>query len=382
MLIARLILAGTAAVVLVRRPMSARATVGLVALGLIDLLVGARAGPVIGVIGPLVVFLAAALTLAGMIERSGLARRTALALARSARGSVWGLYALVCVACLILTAAVSLDGAVVLMVPLLLGLAGRVQVPLRPLFLGVVVVANTASIAVPQGNPTNLVLIARLGLSPTRFASHMLIPGLAAAALCAAAVAVTERRALSGVYRPPASTSTRLSARERRALIALIAAALGAFLAPLAGIAPWWPFAGVVATAVLAERSPLTVPWRITAQIGALVILIAGTGIAPPALPGGILGQILVTGAMAALAALVNNLPASVWSGSLLAGHSAYAASIGLAIGPLATPHGSVATLLALDLAGDAAPALPTRRLAGITAATLAATTLILWTGI
>ena len=88
-----------------------------------------------------------------------------------------------------LTAIVSLDGAVVLMVPLLLVLGRRYAVPFAPLFLGVVVVANAASIAVPQGNPTNLVLIGRLGLSPQAFVAHMLLPGVLAAGLCAGAVA-------------------------------------------------------------------------------------------------------------------------------------------------------------------------------------------------
>ena len=56
-------------------------------------------------------------------------------------------------------------------------------------------------------------------------------------------------------------------------------------------------------------------------------------------------------------AALANNLPASVSVGSLLgAGPSAYAATIGLGVGALALPQGSVATLLAVDLAGPDAP--------------------------
>ncbi len=59
-------------------------------------------------------------------------------------------------------------------------------------------------------------------------------------------------------------------------------------------------------------------------------------------------------------AALTNNLPASVSVGSLLgAGPSAYAATIGLGIGALAMPQGSVATLLAVDLAGPTPPRSP-----------------------
>ena len=84
-----------------------------------------------------------------------------------------------------MTAVVSLDGAVVLMVPLLMALAREHRAPLTALFLGVITVANAASVAVPQGNPTNLVLMGQLGLLPSAFLAHMFVPGLAAAALCA-----------------------------------------------------------------------------------------------------------------------------------------------------------------------------------------------------
>src|SRR5205823_7103419 len=106
------------------------------------------------------------------------------------------LYALVCGLCALLTAVVSLDGAVALMLPVLLALTRDFGAPFRPLFLGIVVVANGASIAVPQGNPTNLVVIGQLGLSPASFLLHMSLPGLAAASLCAAVVAYGARREL------------------------------------------------------------------------------------------------------------------------------------------------------------------------------------------
>ena len=62
------------------------------------------------------------------------------------------------------------------------------------------------------------------------------------------------------------------------------------------------------------------------------------------------------------------------------AGPAAYAASIGLAIGALATPQGSVATMIATDIAGPDAPPLPMRRLAPLAAAAVLIATLLLWT--
>ena len=160
---------------------------------MVDALLGAPAVSALAVIVPLLAFLAAALMLASLVERSGLAERAACALAAAAHGRSLTLYILVCGVCALATAAVSLDGAVVLMIPLLVILAQRFGAPFTPLFLGAVVVANAASIAVPQGNPTNLVIINRLGLSATTFLGHMLVPGIAAATICAAGAALSER---------------------------------------------------------------------------------------------------------------------------------------------------------------------------------------------
>lgn len=132
------------------------------------------------------------------------------------------------------------------MVPVLLVLARRFGAPLPALLLGVVAVANAASIAVPQGNPTNLVVIDRLGLSPTAFLRHMLVPGLVAAVGCAAVVAVVERRALAPALVHTGRARTPLVPAERRAGLALLAAGLAAWTAPLLGVAPWWPFAAAV----------------------------------------------------------------------------------------------------------------------------------------
>ena len=161
-------------------------------------------------------------------------------------------------------------------------------------------------------------------------------------------------------------------------------AALAAWTATLLGIAPWWPFAAAVALAVALPggSAPLVVPWRIAVQVAALVVVIGGLGLGVPVLPGGPLGLLAIAAVLGAAAATINNLPASVWAGALLAAPTGYAASIGLAIGPLATPQGSVATLIAADLAGEAAPALPLRWFVPITAAALASATLLSCSGL
>jgi hypothetical protein len=86
-----------------------------------------------------------------------------------------------------------------------------------------------------------------------------------------------------------------------------------------------------------------------------------------------------VAAVVSAVAALANNLPASVSVASLLGGGpTAYAATLGLGVGALATPQGSVATLLAAELAGPDAPPLQARRLAPLALAGLLAATVAL----
>jgi Na+/H+ antiporter NhaD/arsenite permease-like protein len=382
MLSVHLSLAAVAVAALMLKPRSRISAAVVAAAAALDIAFGARVTPALAVVAPLVAFLTAALTLSALIASSGLADRAAVALARGARGNGLALYALVCGVCALLTAIVSLDGAVVLIVPIIIALHRRFGAPVAPLLLGAVAVANAASIAVPQGNPTNLVVINHLRLSPTAFTAHMLAPGLAAAAICAIAVALRDRRALATTYQPPQTPSPPPARQERHAALALAAAALTTWTAPLIGIAPWWPFTAVVAGAVLLTRntSRLLIPWRITVQVAGLVILAQALGLHPPSPTGLTLPALLAVAlGTGAVAALINNLPASVWAASLLAaGPLAYAATIGLAVGALAAPQGSVATIIAADLAGPTTPPLTIRRLAPLAAAALLAATLLL----
>ena len=329
---------------------------------------------------PVLVFLTAALTLAALVERSGLAERAARALAHRARGDATRLYAATCAACAALTATVSLDGAVVVMVPVVLALGRDWGAPRAALLAGTIAVANAVSIAVPLGNPTNLVVMERLGISAGEFIAHMLAPGLAAAALCAVWIARRERPALAAGCRHPDAAPGRLSGAQRHALAALAAAALGGWLAAPFGVAPAWPLAVVAAVALVTARPRLrpVVPWRLVTVVCGLLVVVSALGVqlaapATPALPG----LVAVAAGVGAAAALVNNLPASIGVAGLLgAGPSAYPALIGLGVGALATPHGSVATMIAADLAGTAVPRTSSTALA---VGGVAAATLVLW---
>jgi arsenical pump membrane protein len=317
---------------------------------------------------PLVCFLTAVIWLARVADATGLAGAIAGLLARAAGARTARVYALVCLACALLTAALSLDGAVVVMVPVVLALADR-GAPARPLLLATIGVANAFSIAVVQGNPTNLVVMTGLDLRPAAFDATMLAPGTAAALICAGAVAARERRRLHGNV--SAAPIPRLGRGAAGAAAALVLAGVGESLAPVAGVAPWWPACGVAiaaASGLTVAGVPLprpSVPWRIGLLVTALATPLGAaadaSGISAIRLPAGSVWALLgVTAAAAAFAAVVNNLPAAVAAGALLhTGPAAFAVLSGVSVGALAGARGSVATLLVRDLAGpEHAPAI------------------------
>src|SRR5689334_5813381 len=137
MLILHVIVAGAAVAVVALRPRSATVAGALAAAGAAAVVLGSPARPLEAVVLPLPAFFTAALTLAAYAERSALADRAAAILARRAHGSAVRLYVDVCLLCAALTSIVSLDGAVVLLVPILRTLARSHRAPFAPLFLGV-----------------------------------------------------------------------------------------------------------------------------------------------------------------------------------------------------------------------------------------------------
>jgi Na+/H+ antiporter NhaD/arsenite permease-like protein len=317
---------------------------------------------------PLVCFLTAVIWLARVADATGLAAAVAGLLARAAGARAGRVYALVCVSCACLTAALSLDGAVVVMVPVVLALADR-GASARPLLLATIGVANAFSIALVQGNPTNLVVMTGLHLQPAAFDATMIGPGTAAALICAGTVAVRERRRLHGAVTP--GPVPPLGRGAAGAAAALVVAGAAESIAPVAGVAPWWPACGVAVAAAVALKAagvrlpPPSVPWRIGLLVTVLATVLAAaadaSGVSAVRLPAGSVWALLgVTAAAAALAALVNNLPAAVAAGALLhAGPAAFAVLSGVSVGALAGLRGSVATLLVRDLAGPAhAPAI------------------------
>jgi Na+/H+ antiporter NhaD/arsenite permease-like protein len=329
-MITQFILAAVAVVSVAAWPRSRAAALVALAAGALSggLLLAAAAA------APMLIFLTAALGLASVAGRTGLIEWGVTALARLGRGSTRRLYVLVCAVAALLTAVVSLDGAVVLMVPVVSLLARRYRVGFTPFFLGVVTVANAMSLAVPEGNPTNLVVMDRLGLTTESFLLHLFLPGMCAALL---AGIVPARRLKARRYAIHPSSDA--AETQRRFFIPVrIGLQVIALLAVLQGLIPSLSSGG--------------------SQLAHLLAIALGA---------------------AGLSAVANNLPVSAAVATFLTGGpGAYAALIGLSAGALATPHGSVATMIARDVAGEEGE-LPISTLGPASVLAVLGATLCLW---
>src|ERR671930_1284715 len=258
----------------------------------------------LGVLGPAVAFLWAVMTLAVLAERSGLADGLAAGLIAAGRGSTLRLFYLVCAACAMLTAALSLDGAVVVMAPVLVALR-RHGVPPRPLLLGTVAVANAFSAALPAGNPTNLVVMERLGVSPEGFVVRMAAPSLLATCVCVIAVMLLERRSLSAPYPRVEAGRLGLGSGQRLPALALAAAALADWLSPLLGLSPWLPVSAI-ALAVGRQLPRSGLPIRVGAQVAGLLLALDALRASLPldalhTIPSTLVALLAVAGLAAAL---------------------------------------------------------------------------------
>lgn len=235
---------------------------------------------------------------------------------------------------------------------------------------GAILGANVGSLVLPFSNLTNLVLVSATGIGFAAYVALAAGPALAAAVAVGLLFAVRARRALPDPAEMPEPAVDSLppalprvaDATGRAAGAVAVLGAVGAIVAGLQGGDVAVPFAvsgGILAgVAVAGGRLDVHAVARSVPLAGLAVIAVAAIasepiGIAAGLLPrpdasmGGLLLALVVGGGLAALA---NNLPAAafgaVW---LVGGHPATVVAylLGTNVFALATPHGSVATILA-----------------------------------
>lgn len=341
--------------------------IGLFLLGLVFLATGllpaVQAQATVTRILPILVFLAAVIVLAELTAEAGVFDNIAVRLTIVARGNFVALFVLCVLFAAVTTATLNLDTTAVLLTPVMLAVARRLDIPGVPLAMTTVWLANTASLLLPVSNLTNLLAMNRVALTAPAFAQRMVLPELASVAATAACLWVFYwRRGRRGMdsYQPPQP-----SRPADGVLFGVAGAACVIFVAgvvagvPLEYVSP--VCAGVLAIAFLVRsRNSLRwslLPWRLLVFVTGLFFVVQTisdhglAGVVHAVIGGDAdgLGVFRAAGAGAGLSNVVNNLPAYA-AGEAVVPVDNHAQLLGLLIGtnvgPIITPWASLATLL------------------------------------
>ena len=330
----------------------------LVGLGIVP---AAAARHTLAEIGPTVGFLAAILAFGHLCAEAGVFDYLGGVVAGAGRGDARRLLVLVVGAAAAVTAVLTLDATVVLLTPVVLRTATAMRVPARPHLYASARLANSGSLLLPVSNLTNLLAFTASGLSFGRFTALMCLPWL----LVVAAEWGVLRTAFRADLRVAGAAVADRPPAPRYALSVLGLTVAGFVITTSLHVAPAWAAAGgcllliaprlrdrsLRARTVLAEASP-----GFCVFVLALAVIVDGVtrhGLADGLrnlLPTGtgLAALLAVTFVAAALAALVNNLPATLALTPLVAVHPSWllAMLLGVNIGPNASYPGSLATLL------------------------------------
>jgi arsenical pump membrane protein len=365
--LALVLLAGTLAAAVTRpryMPEAAVAAAGAVVLVAAGALGPSEASDALRELGPTVAFLAALLLIADGCRREGLFEAIGAVMARGARGSPRRLLAFVFAIAAAVTAVLSLDATIVLLTPVVFATAARMRTSPKPHVYACSHLANSASLLLPMSNLTNLLAFHATELSFARFAALMALPTIAVVAVEWVALRrffATELERPRHRARPPAR-----QALPRFAVATLVLTLAGFALSSVVGVEPVWvAAAGAAAITARGLARRTTTPARLARAIEpgflvfvlglAVIVRAAGDNglatVVQAVLPAGgsLLDLLAIAALSAALANLVNNLPATLMlvPVTAAAGHGPVLAMlVGVNVGPNLTYVGSLATLL------------------------------------
>ncbi|WP_311259868.1 SLC13 family permease [Microbacterium sp. WCS2018Hpa-9] len=312
---------------------------------------GARIAPVLG-------FVIAITIVAELARDAAVFDVVAQRLARWGHGRVILLWLSVVVLAVISTVFLSLDTTAVIVTPVVVVLAQSVGIPPLPFALVTVWLANTASLALPVSNLTNLLAARSIGDDPLAFLALSWAPTLVGVLVPVVILTLRHRRTLFGGYRTPAGGDP-----SDRVLFWAASGILLLLMPLLALTHDVWIPATVAALVLIVvfgirRRHVLRlslVPWQAIGLAAALFVVVEtahANGIldflSVLATSGHAPAELLRLSAAGALAANgVNNLPAYLilepTAGDPVA---LMALLIGVNLGPLITPWASLATLL------------------------------------
>lgn len=334
----------------------------LIAVALVCIVTGvlpsADAGALGTRIAPVLGFVIAITIVAELARDAAVFDVVAQRLARWGQGRVILLWLSVVVLAVISTVFLSLDTTAVIVTPVVVVLAQSVGIPPLPFALVTVWLANTASLALPVSNLTNLLAARSIGDDPLAFLALSWAPTLVGVLVPVVILTLRHRRTLFGGYRTPAGGGP-----SDRVLFWAASGILLLLMPLLALTHDVWIPATVAALVLIVvfgirRRHVLRlslVPWQAIGLAAALFVVVEtahANGIldflSVLATSGHAPAELLRLSAAGALAANgVNNLLAYLilepTAGDPVA---LMALLIGVNLGPLITPWASLATLL------------------------------------
>ncbi|MGB8652764.1 MAG: SLC13 family permease, partial [Mycobacteriales bacterium] len=170
---------------------------------LTGLLSPATAADVLTRVAPVLVFLVAVTVLAELADAAEVFDVVAHRAARVARGRTVVLFALVVAIATVTTVVLSLDTTAVLLTPVVLATAQRLDLNPFPFAMTTVWLANTASLLLPVSNLTNLLALDRLHLDVAGYTRRTALAALVAVVVTTVVLGLWHRRHLFGRYGVP-----------------------------------------------------------------------------------------------------------------------------------------------------------------------------------
>lgn len=317
-------------------------------------------------LAPVLVFVAAMSVVVNLAADAGAFGAVAAGLQRltwrglSAQAATW-LH--VVVLATVSTTFLSLDTTAIMVTPLAVALARRSGIGAVAVGLAVVWIANIGSLLLPVSNLTNLLAVSGGVFSGTAdYLAAMWRPAVVALAVALGASLIAYRWA----DRAPGSRLLHHAPEERvgdpRLRISLVV--LGCLVPLLVSPVPYW-LSSTVGAAVLAGASVRRAPRAVTLSLvpwGSLLFVVGLSATAAALHACGVTegisravgdgeqssgGLLLLGGAGALLANLINNIPAFLALDTGVTGTTGMAALlVGVNAGPIITPWASLATLL------------------------------------
>ncbi|HEY1656153.1 MAG TPA: SLC13 family permease [Candidatus Tumulicola sp.] len=260
------------------------------------------------------------------------------------------------------TLLLSNDATAIVLTPIVYAAVARREGDPMPYLFACAFVANTASFGLPFSNPANVLILPHV--QSWEYLAHLGVPQIAALALNLGTFMLVFRRSLRGRYSfdapRPASAAVKATgyALAGVAVLYFVALALSWPLGPVALVAALGALAVARISPGAAARG---ISWSTLALLAGLFVLldtVARAGLVSAALAqlhdaaryGSLAIVAFTCGGAALLSNALNNLPVAIVASYVAARapsqHLAYAAIVGVDLGPNLTTTGSLATLL------------------------------------